>query len=426
MTDIHISVKDKIAVKTDKTFYVCGNSDFRILFDFDSEWDAYETKTARFSHDGSYTDIVFDGSECAVPIISDIYCFHVGVYAGDLHTTTPARVPCRKSILCGGGIPADPAPDVYNQLMERINELESPDWNQNDSTAKDYIKNRTHYTTVGDVVMCPKTVAQVSKMYDSGGLFNSRRTDLTVTGCTFIVGATYKLVVNDVAHIVSFEAGAFDPRYEDEKAIFGLNVDPFNGVIRDTSVGAALVFLTAIYDEYDNITPGAIFKRDLLVVVPTPPVDFTVSVEIISDGEIVQPLDDKYIPATIPRVLLVNGTKEWNDENEEYTVTLDKNFEQMLEAQQNGAFVVAKIDKEYYMQMYAGAKKIRLSHTNADDKAMADIIVGNDNLIDYYKIDIPPWEALDMLYDLIPTDEHINDLINQALAGIPDASEVAY
>lgn len=425
MTDIHISVKDKIAVKTDKTFYVCGNSDFRILFDFDAEWDVYETKTARFCNDGSYTDIVFSGSECAVPIISDIYCFYVGVYAGDLHTTTPARVPCRKSILCGGGIPADPVPDVYNQLMERMNELESPDWNQNDSTAKDYIKNRTHYTTVGVVVMYPKTVAQVSKMHDSGGLFNSRRTDLTVTGCTFIVGATYKLVVNDVAHIVSFEAGALNPRFEDETAIFGLNVDPFNGLIRDTSIGAALTFSTAIYDEYDNITPGAIFTRDLLVVVPKDTVDTTVSIEIMGNGEVVYPLDDKYIPATIPRVLLVNGTKEWNEE-EEYVVTLEKSFEQMREAQQNGAFVVAKIENKYYMQSIADEYGIYFSRTSADDNKMEEIIVENDNLITYVEQKILYYNAFDELYDMIPTDEHINDLINQALAGIPDASELAY
>lgn len=147
MYELNIKVRNKIAAQTDKAEYVCGNSDYIAVFDFDSEWDAYDTKTARFSYNGSYTDVVFDGNQCPVPVITDTHCFHIGVYAGDLHTTTAARVPCRKSILCGGGSPAAPSEDVYNQLMQRMSELETPDWNQNDSTKKDYIKNRTHWTS---------------------------------------------------------------------------------------------------------------------------------------------------------------------------------------------------------------------------------------------------------------------------------------
>lgn len=145
MYELNIKVRNKIAAQTDKAEYVCGNSDYIAVFDLDSEWDAYDTKTARFSYNGSYTDVVFDGNQCPVPVITNTHCFHIGVYAGDLHTTTAARVPCRKSILCGGGSHVAPSEDVYNQLMQRMSELETPDWNQNDSTKKDYIKNRTHW-----------------------------------------------------------------------------------------------------------------------------------------------------------------------------------------------------------------------------------------------------------------------------------------
>lgn len=123
MPDIKISVKNKVAIRTNDTSYICGNSDFIVKFDFDTEWETYDTKTARFSYDGRYIDVIFTGSECKIPVISDIYVFYVGVYAGNLHTTTPARVSCRKSILCGGGIPADPTPDVYAQIMERLNNM---------------------------------------------------------------------------------------------------------------------------------------------------------------------------------------------------------------------------------------------------------------------------------------------------------------
>lgn len=123
MPNINITVADKIA-RSDGANYICGNSDYVANFKFDSEWDAYETKTARFSYNGGYVDVVFDGDQCPIPIISDTYCFFVGVYAGNLHTTSPVRVPCKKSILCGSGSPVAPADDVYAQLMAKLNSLD--------------------------------------------------------------------------------------------------------------------------------------------------------------------------------------------------------------------------------------------------------------------------------------------------------------
>lgn len=118
MPVINISVENKIA-EADGTLYVCDNSDFVAKFAFDAEWEAYENKTARFCYNNSYVDVVFTGNECPVPIISGTYFFNIGVYAGNLRTTTPARVPCKKSILCDTGFPADPPNDVYNQIMEK-------------------------------------------------------------------------------------------------------------------------------------------------------------------------------------------------------------------------------------------------------------------------------------------------------------------
>lgn len=126
MPVINISVENKIA-EADGTLYVCGNSDFVAKFAFDAEWESYENKTARFCYNNSYVDVVFTGDKCPVPIISGTYFFNIGVYAGDLHTTTPARVPCKKSILCDTGFPADPPNDVYNQIMAKLNSLGSAD-----------------------------------------------------------------------------------------------------------------------------------------------------------------------------------------------------------------------------------------------------------------------------------------------------------
>ncbi|MBP3427126.1 MAG: hypothetical protein J6M47_02555 [Clostridia bacterium] len=119
---IHIAVQDKIATKTDRTVYICGNSDFVIDFDFDEEWAAYPVKTARLiDDDDSYFDVVFNGNICPVPVLSNTFRIRVGVFAGDLHTTTPAYVPAKKSILCVSGPPAAPAEDVYAQMMEILN-----------------------------------------------------------------------------------------------------------------------------------------------------------------------------------------------------------------------------------------------------------------------------------------------------------------
>lgn len=119
---IPVTIRDRIATKTGDEEYICGNSDFTILFEFDAEWDAWPTKTARFTWAGNYHDVLFEGSECPVPVISDVFHFKVGVYAGNLRTTTAARVPAKKSVLCGGGIKHEPPEtDVYNEILEKVN-----------------------------------------------------------------------------------------------------------------------------------------------------------------------------------------------------------------------------------------------------------------------------------------------------------------
>ena len=124
MPDIHITVADKIAHAVGSPVIVCSNSDYVLNFTLDSEWDSYDTKTARFEYaaDGElkYQDVVFSGLTVSAPIITGAAFVEIGLYAGDLHTTTPARVPCRRSILCGSPTHADPPKDVYNQLMELL------------------------------------------------------------------------------------------------------------------------------------------------------------------------------------------------------------------------------------------------------------------------------------------------------------------
>lgn len=119
---IKITVRNKIAMLAAPTAIVCGNSDYSIRFDFDDEWAGYETKTARFIISGKYIDTVFAGEEVAVPIIPDARVVAIGVYAGNLHTTTPAFIMCDGSITSKSGSPSAPSEDVYNSIMQALND----------------------------------------------------------------------------------------------------------------------------------------------------------------------------------------------------------------------------------------------------------------------------------------------------------------
>ena len=135
---INVSVLNKIAA-ADGTVYICGNSDYLVEFDFDREWDAFEHKTARFIYGTSYTDQVFSGNLCPVPVLYNVTSFRIGVFAGDLSTSTPATVYAKKSILCGNGIPADPSISVYTQIMALLNDLNETSSEEVQAMVEEYL-----------------------------------------------------------------------------------------------------------------------------------------------------------------------------------------------------------------------------------------------------------------------------------------------
>lgn len=144
MPIIEIEVTNKIAQAPVQSI-VCGNKDYQVKFLFDDEWAAYKTKTARFAFNGQVVDVLFDDDVCNVPVISNARTCAVGVYAGDLHTTTPALVSCVKSILCKGGAPADPTPDLYAQLLEKLNDIDEITEDEIARAVEDYIAARPEF-----------------------------------------------------------------------------------------------------------------------------------------------------------------------------------------------------------------------------------------------------------------------------------------
>lgn len=124
MPEINITVLDKVASSSTKSI-VNGNSDYVVSWTLDAEWDKYETKTMRVKFcDGTFLDTVFSGESCTLPIISDAALIEIGLFAGDLITSTPATISCIRCITDASGTPADPPDDVYNQIMERLNNLD--------------------------------------------------------------------------------------------------------------------------------------------------------------------------------------------------------------------------------------------------------------------------------------------------------------
>lgn len=125
---IDVLVKEKVATAMGAPVIVCGNSDYKVTFHFDDEWTGLEVKTARFvfRRGGKigYIDVVFSGVTCDVPVLTDLTEVYIGVYAGELRTSTPVSVPCKKSVLCKAGSPEPPPEDVYAQLMKYFADTE--------------------------------------------------------------------------------------------------------------------------------------------------------------------------------------------------------------------------------------------------------------------------------------------------------------
>jgi hypothetical protein len=121
---INIKVEHKKADLITPIDIICDNNDYVVNFTFDSEWDNHPHKTARFSYNGKYDEVVFEGDTCIAPPIHDAKGVFVGVYSGDMSTTSPVLVPCVPSILTLGGEHADPPKDVYLQLLDELNRLQ--------------------------------------------------------------------------------------------------------------------------------------------------------------------------------------------------------------------------------------------------------------------------------------------------------------
>lgn len=127
MTELKITVRNKRASGTSGTgTIVCGNSDYKVIWDLDGEWAPFNTKTMRVQlPNGSHQDVVFSGDSAALPVQHAAGWISIGLFAGDIHTSRGTSFWVEDAITTIGGPPADPMPGVYDQIMELIKGLGS-------------------------------------------------------------------------------------------------------------------------------------------------------------------------------------------------------------------------------------------------------------------------------------------------------------
>lgn len=131
MQTIHINVKNRVATANGDSRIINGNSDYNIEFDFDAEWADLNNKIGIFAyndaaaHKWAYQTVMFSGNTCAVPILRDIHCVYVGVTAGNVRVTTPAKVQCRLSISDYADTEEPPSADIWGQILAKLDELQT-------------------------------------------------------------------------------------------------------------------------------------------------------------------------------------------------------------------------------------------------------------------------------------------------------------
>ena len=129
MREISITVRDRVAAVSGSPEIVCGNSDYTAVFDLDAEWDAYPVKIARVVWKDEdtgkmlYQDVLFEGNRAVLPPVSRTTQIWLGIFSGDIRTTTPVRIPCCASESGSNAVHPEPESEIYIQLLRYLEYL---------------------------------------------------------------------------------------------------------------------------------------------------------------------------------------------------------------------------------------------------------------------------------------------------------------
>lgn len=123
---ILFKVKHQTILRLDAEKLASGSRNYvEAVFNFSEEWEGL-IKTAVFTKNGFAFHVLLEEDKCMVPaeVLETKGVFKVSVFGGDLITVTNAEIHVAASGYAEGGSPADPTPDIYQQIIKMIEEIE--------------------------------------------------------------------------------------------------------------------------------------------------------------------------------------------------------------------------------------------------------------------------------------------------------------
>lgn len=197
----------KLITSASSNHLIGDNSDYEAVFAFDNEW-LGKTKTARFIMDGQYVDVVLTDNKCTIPveILTKGY-LSVGVYSSEM-TTTSCEVYITPSVKDIGGNIADPTPDVYNQIIDAIDNIVI-DEETVANAVDDYLDDHPITVTETDPTV-PSYVKAISvsdiESWNNKSDFSGSYNDLTNKPTIPVVPTNVSAFTNDAGYLTEHQS----------------------------------------------------------------------------------------------------------------------------------------------------------------------------------------------------------------------------
>ena len=204
---------------------------------------------------------------------------------------------------------------VWERRVSSVSEQVQTDYTQNDSTAKDYIKNRPFYeyvirnSVLADI--CSEVTASGGHWVSKGGLtgigFDTEDPSAGVViyiDSSISIGDSLQVVLNGNSYTCSVEDYS---SIADKGAIgFGDSSLITSGTV--STYGFVVVLMpTAFFDKFDQTKPYVMYAA--VVSGSTTPTEF----KIIGDAKKIVKIDEKYLPDNIATVGMVQNVSEQAD-----------------------------------------------------------------------------------------------------------------
>ena len=123
--EIVITVSEKIARVRGNPVIVCGNSGYTLRVRTDSEWDALPDirvlLTWMCGGRAVCVTVPLNDGRCELPAVHGACEVYISLYAGNVHTSVPAVIPCEPCVTDLPGSVMQPPADFYHILTEAMN-----------------------------------------------------------------------------------------------------------------------------------------------------------------------------------------------------------------------------------------------------------------------------------------------------------------